>query len=536
MPRDLAMTLKGKTMVTQAYEGPFLMGIDYGTESCRVALFDLKGSPLGFAATPYKTTHPRPGWAEQSPLDWWEALKASVAMVLNNTGIKARQIGGISYDATTMTVVPMDKSGKELSNAIMWMDVRATEQAARASEIDHWARLYNGGGTLGATAEWFPFKAAWLRENKPELYKAAYRLVDAPDWVTYKLTGEWSVNINSAAMRGYYNRDYGGWPVDFYEHIGCGDVFEKVPERVVDLGEPIGTLSAAAASELGLVPGIPVAQGSADAWAGQIGMGVVAPGRIAVTTGSSQVINGQSDKPLHGPGFFGGYTDGVIKGQYTVEGGLVSSGSVLKWFKDGFARDVVQATERVGLNPYQYLDKACADIPPGSEGLIVNEYFQGNRTPYTESKARGIIWGLSLRHTPEHLYHAIMEAVCFGTAHTLKAMGDAGLVPTELVAAGGATKSRYWMQMHADVTGLPVVLTEVGDAVVLGSCMLAAVGSGYYSSIQEAAENMVHEKDRIEPNMDTHDEYKFYLQQYMDAYPQMRDLIHKSVDHEAAKK
>ncbi|OFR31649.1 FGGY-family carbohydrate kinase [Actinomyces sp. HMSC065F11] len=521
-------------MVNPGFEGPYLLGIDFGTESCRAAIFDLKGEPIGFAATPYRTYHPHPGWAEQSPADWWEALGASVSQVLNNTGVPARKIAGISYDATTMTVVPMDANGQELSRAIMWMDVRATKQAARASTIDHWARLYNGGGTLGATAEWFPFKAAWLRENERELYDSAYRLLDAPDWLTYKLTGEWTININSAAMRGYYNRDYGGWPVDFYEHIGCGDVFDKLPEAVLDLGTPIGTLTPAAASHMSLVPGIPVAQGCADAWAGQIGMGVVAPGRIAVTTGSSQVINGQADKPIHGKGFFGSYTDGVIKGQYTVEGGLVSSGSVLKWFKDGFARDVVMATERVGLNPYQYLDKASAHIPPGSDGLIVNEYFQGNRTPYTDSKARGIIWGLSLHHTPEHLYHAIKEAVCYGTAHTLKAMSDAGLQPTELVAAGGATKSRDWMQMHADVTGLPVVLPEVGDAVVLGSCILAAVGSGQYKSIEDAVRNMVHEKDRIEPNMATHEEYKFYLQQYMDAYPQMQELTHKTVDHVAA--
>lgn len=523
-------------MVGPGFEGPYLLGIDFGTESCRAALFDLRGEPIGFAATPYPTFHPRPGWAEQSPTDWWEALKASVSQVLDKTGIPARHIAGISYDATTMTVVPMDRAGNELSRAIMWMDVRATEQAARASEIDHWARLYNGGGTLGATAEWFPFKATWLRENDPDVYKAAYRLVDAPDWLTYKLTGEWTININSAAMRGYYNRDYGGWPVEFYEHIGCGDVFEKLPERVLDLGEPIGALCPSAAQALSLTPGIPVAQGCADAWAGQIGMGVVAPGRIAVTTGSSQVINGQSDKPIHGTGFFGSYTDGVIKGQYTVEGGLVSSGSVLKWFKDGFARDVVQATERVGLNPYQYLDEASSHIPPGSEGLIVNEYFQGNRTPYTDSKARGIIWGLSLHHTPEHLYHAIKEAVCYGTAHTLKAMSDAGLEPTELVAAGGATKSRDWMQMHADVTGLPVILTEVGDAVVLGSCILAAVGASQYQSIPDAVRNMVHEKERIEPNPETHEAYQFYLQQYMDAYPQMQDLIHKNVDHVAAAK
>lgn len=518
-------------MVSPGYEGPYLLGIDFGTESCRAAIFDLRGQPIGFAATPYKTTHPRPGQAEQSPTEWWEALKASVYRVLDQTGIPARHIAGISYDATTMTVVAMDEDGEALRPAIMWMDVRATDQAARATTIDHWARLYNGAGTMGATAEWFPFKAAWLKEHEPEVYKAAHRIVDAPDWLTFKLTGEWTFNQNTAAIRAYHNNDHGGWPVEFYEHIGCGDVFEKLPERVVPLGQPVGGLAAHVAHELGLTPGIPVAQGGGDAWHGQIGLGVVQPGSIAIITGSSQVITGQSDKAIHGAGFFGSYTDAVVPGQYTVEGGIVSSGSVLKWFRDGFRRDIISATDRLGLNAYEALDRACAHIPPGSDGLIVNEYFQGNRTPYTDSKARGMIWGLSLAHTPEHLYHAILESVAYDTAHTLSVMQDRGFAPEKLVACGGATKSKMWMQMHADVTGLPITLTEVGDAVVLGSCMLAAVGAGLYSSLDDAARNMVHEADVIEPNMEVHEEYKFYLQQYMDAYPQMQELTHKTVDH-----
>ena len=516
--------------------GPYVMGIDYGTESCRVAIFDLRGTPIGMAATPYATSHPRPGWAEQSPDDWYLALQASTRRVLGEAGVSPDEIAGISFDATTMTVVAMDASGKVLRPAIMWMDVRATEQAARSLTTDHWARLYNGGGTMPATAEWYPFKAAWLKENEPDTYAAAYRLVDAPEWVNFKLTGEWTVNINSAAQRMYYNRDRGGWPVEFYEHIGCGDVFDKLPDRVVDLGVQVGTLTRAAADDLGLRPGIPVAQGPADAWAGQIGLGVVNPGKVALITGSSHVLSGQSAKALHGPGFFGGYTDGVVPGQYTVEGGQVSTGSVLKWFKDNFARDLVSASDRTGANAYEVLNAESAGIPVGSDGLIVNEYFQGNRTPYTDSKARGIIWGLSLAHGPAHLYHAIQEGICYGSAHILREMGKAGFEVTELVAAGGMTKSRALMQMHADVTGVPITMTKVGDAVALGASMCAAVGAGFFDDLQAAAVNMVHEVDTLQPNTDRHEEYQFYLDEYCAAYPALREEIHKVVDHEAAKK
>lgn len=517
-----------------ANNGPYLMGIDFGTESCRVAIFDVQGHPIFFSATPYRTTYPRAGWAEQSPDDWWQALQASSAKALAGSGVSPADIAGISYDATTMTVVAMDRHGKEMRPAIMWMDVRATEQAARAENSDSVARRYNGNGTAPATAEWYPFKAAWLKENEPDTYDNAYRLVDAPDWLTYKLTGNWTTNINSAALRMYYNRNEGGWPVDFYETIGCGDVFDKIPTEVVDLGKPVGGLSTIAAQLLGLKPGIPVAQGPADAWAGQIGLGVVRPGKMALITGSSHVFTGQTDKPVHGKGFFGAYTDGVMPGQYTVEGGQVSTGSVMKWFKDNFARDVTDAADRLGLNVYDVLNEKSKDIPPGCNGLIVNEYFQGNRTPYTDSKARGMIWGLSLMHGPEHMYKAIQEGICYGNAHNLKAMEDAGMQVDEVVACGGMTKGRALMQMHADVMGKPITLTEVGDAVALGSAMLAAVGAGIYADLGEAADNMVHELETIEPDQDKHEQYAFYLDQYMQGYPQMQGLIHQVVDHEDA--
>ncbi|OFS67853.1 xylulose kinase [Trueperella sp. HMSC08B05] len=516
--------------------GPYLMGIDFGTESCRVGIFDTVGSPVAFAATPYTTTHPHPGWAEQSPDDWWQALIASTHRVMARAGIEPPEIAGISYDATTMTVVPMDQNGEALRNAIMWMDVRATEQAARVAESDSPVTRYTGGGTLPPTAEWYPFKAAWLRENEPDIYKRAYKLLDAPDWLTYQLTGQWTQNINTAAHRAYYDRDNGGWPVDLYEQAGAGDVFDKLPERVVDLGVPLGGLTKRAAEALGLIPGTPVAQGGGDAWHGQIGLNVLSPGKMSLVTGSSHVMSGQAVEPVSGPGFFGGYTDGVVPGQYTVETSLTSSGSVLKWFKDQFCQDIEKAANEIGIGAYDVMNTRSKDIPIGCEGLIINEYFQGNRTPWSDAKARGVFTGLSLSHTREHVYRAIQEAVCYGVEASMRKLREAGFEVQEFVACGGATKSREWTQMHADVTGVPITLTEVGDAVTLGSCILAASGAGLYDSVQDAANHMVHERERIEPNMNRHEEYKFFADKYIEQYAVNQEHIHTVVDYVAGQR
>jgi FGGY-family pentulose kinase len=520
-----------RTMTTRE-DQPFLLGIDFGTESCRAGLFDTAGRLVAAEATTYDLEHPRPGWAEQDPDQWWSALVESVRKVLQEAGVGGDAIAGLSADATTCTVVALDDSGRHLRPAIMWMDVRAADQAQRIGDSEHPARKYNGGGPV--SAEWLPSKLLWLKEREPETYRRAKYLVDAPDWATFRLTGRVTANINTAAVRGYHDRDNDGWPVSFYEEIGLDDVFDKLAPDVVDLGTPVEGLSQEVAEELGLKPGTPVAQGSGDAWAGQIGLGVVRPGRLALITGSSHVVIGQSDEQISGDGFFGAFTDAVVPGQYTVEGGQVSTGSVLKWFADSFCADALREAERRDVSAYDVLNERAASIPPGCDGLVVNEYWQGNRTPYTDPLARGIVWGLSLHHTPEHVYRAIQEGVCYGTAHILRAMRSAGVQADSFVAAGGFTNSPQLMQMHADVSGLPIAFTEVGDAVVLGGAILAGVGAGVFSSLDEAVEAMVHETEVIEPDPDLHERYQFFVDAYIDAYPAMQSLIHRVTEKVAA--
>jgi len=166
----------------------------------------------------------------------------------------------------------------------------------------------------------------------------------------------------------------------------------------------------------------------------------------------------------------------VVPGQYTVEGGRVSTGSIVAWFKNRFARGAAEEAQRRGVDIYDVLNELAAQVPPGSEGLILIDYFQGNRTPYTDPLARGMLWGLSLGHGEGHLFRAIIEGVCYGTEHIFRTMRENDFEPKKIVAAGGATKSALWMQVDADVANVPICFTRVGDAPALGSAILAAVG------------------------------------------------------------
>jgi ribulose kinase len=268
---------------------------------------------------------------------------------------------------------------------------------------------------------------------------------------------------------------------------------------------------------LGLPQGLPVAQGGADAFIAMIGLGVVRPGRLALITGSSHLQLGVSDRPLHGKGLWGTYPDAVIPDRYIVEGGQTSTGSVVNWLKrllpDGIS--------------YDELNAGAKALPPGAEGLVVLEHFQGNRTPYTDAQARGVISGLTLKHGPAHLYRAVIEGVSFGTALIFETMRAHGFSPNEVVICGGCTRSDLWMQIHADTAGLPLVRTEVADAPALGSAILAAVGAGCYGNLIEASDAMVRVAGRVEPDRARHAAYQPFYEAYKDTYPAMAGIVHR---------
>jgi ribulokinase len=507
------------------------MGVDFGTESVRVGLFTLRGAPVTFAAEAYPLYHPQPGWAEQRPDEWWQAFVIATRRALAESGVAAAEIVGIGADCTSCTVVFLDRHFQPLRPAIIWMDVRAADQAGRIARAADPALKYNGFGNV--SAEWLPCKALWVKEHQPDVWQEARHVGEFIDWLTQRLTGEWVGSIDNTSIRWYYDRNAGGWPTSLYEKIGLADVIERFPQQILDMGQVAGGLRADVAAELGLRPGIPVAEGGADAFVAMVGLNVVEPGKLTFITGSSHLMLGQSAHAFHAKGIFGAYTDAVMPGQYTVEGGQVSTGSVVKWFRDNFAGNAqVEAAAR-GVDSYTVLDEWAQRVPIGSDGLIVLDYWQGNRTPYVDPEARGIMRGFSLKHTTGHVFRAILEGVAYGTEHILRTFRANGYAVQEMVAAGGATKSPLWLQIHADVSNVPITLTEVADAPALGSAILAAVAAGLYPDVGTAAAQMVRVRGQVQPDPAAHAAYKFYADQYIATYPRLQDLMQETVRHVA---
>lgn len=303
------------------------------------------------------------------------------------------------------------------------------------------------------------------------------------------------------------------------------DVLDKFPSELHDLGDNLGTLSLGAAEFLGLSTDTIVAQGGPDAVIGCFGLGVISPGKIALITGSSHLILGQTDVYKYTKnGMFGPYPGCLRKEYGMIEGGQTSSGSIVSWYKNHFCQDLKDKEGGI----YGELNREAAKIAPGSDGLLVLDWWQGNRTPYTDGSIRGNIYGLSLNHTQAHLFRAMMEGVAYGTENVFQSFRDAGYEVSEIYMGGGTTNSDLFMQIHADVSNVVVNVPEDSQSCALGSAILAAVGAGVYKTFEEAVEHMVRYSKRIEPIPENHEIYKQYFAQYRKAYGQFGDWMRET--------
>ena len=506
-------------------DAAYVLGIDIGTTGARVGIFDLKGNPVVFCSENFPLYTPASGRAEQNANDWWEALCKASKKAVATAKINPATIKGMSLDTTCCTVLLSGDDMVPLRNAIMWMDVRASEQAKRIYQSGHDALKYNGYGMV--SAECLPAKALWIKENEPELWTKATRFYECADWLTYKLTGQYTASINCASARWYYNCEEGGYPVDFYEKIGLEDLVEKLPPRVLPMGEFVGGLTAQAAQEMGLTEGIPVGEGGADAFVGVIGLNAVQPGKLALITGSSHLHIAQVAKEIHTTGIWGSYPDCIVHGLQMVEGGQTSTGSIIEWFVNTLCGTVKEEAAKQGKSVYDLLNEDAENLPIGAEGLIALDFFQGNRTPYVDPDVRGMFYGLSLSHTPAHMYRAIIESICYGTEAIIDVFRRANFDLSEIVISGGAVKSRFWMQVHADVSNVPITVPKVTEGPCLGSAILGAVAGGIYPDIQTAAEHMTSVDYVIAPDAEKHAQYRFYFEKYQEFYALAKDWMHQ---------
>ncbi len=488
------------------------LGIDLGTTCVRVGVVSAAGRMLAVEGTSLETRHDGPGRAEQDARSWWPAVCAAARRAVARSGVAPEEIGGIGLSATSSTIVLLDVTGQPLAPAVLWMDVRAAEEAA-ATAVDHPVLRYSGGSDA---AEWLVPKAMWFSRHEPATWGRTARVAEGLDYITFLLTGEWVGSVLTATCKWNYDPLGGGLPLDLYATLGIPDLVDKLPGRIEPMGSVAAGLCRAAADDLGLLPGIPVAVGGIDAHMAVPGTGAFGDGSLCMIGGTSVVLLLVAERASYGPGIWGPYPEVYGPGTWLLEGGQVSAGSILSWYRDS-----------LGETSHDSLVAAATATAPGRTGLLALDYFQGNRTPYRDARLRGCILGLDLHHGPGHIYRALAESVAYGTRNAADAIERLGGGIREVVACGGIRRNAVWLQATADVLQRPIVLPGEAEASVFGAAVSAAAASGTYRDLREAVSVMVRRERVVEPDPALRDVYEEGFARYAAATDALTGTLHQ---------
>lgn len=497
----------------------YFMGIDTGTQGVRIGISDTRGKLIFEKEQKWETEFPKVGWAEQNPLNWWEAVNGIFEQIAHTLDSEIRQnIKACCVCATSTTAIPVDQEGRPLMNAMMWMDARSRKEMQEINDTGHPVLDYCGKET---SFEWMIPKALWIKRHRKDIYDVCYRIVDQLDWMNYQLCGEWSSSICNTTCKWNYVSSMGGYQRDFFEQIGFEDYEEKLIMRVDKIGDVVGTILPQISEKYGFFREMKIVQGGIDAHIAMFGLDVLKPGKLGVIMGTSFVHLCLSDQNPDMKGIWGPYDGAVLDDMWLLEGGQISASGLVNWFRHNF-----HIPEKDG-NPYGHLLEIPDEIPIGADGVTVLDFFQGNRTPYKDAMAKGVIFGLNIKHTWKHIYRAVLESVSYGTQNIIRNFEEQGYPVASITACGGVTKDRRWLQMISDVTGKPIIVNENIQAGVLGCCVVAASKGRFYNDFQSAAEHMVKPKFIVEPDMKNHEEYQPYFHKYLELYESLKDLMHQ---------
>ncbi|WP_119393009.1 FGGY-family carbohydrate kinase [Taklimakanibacter lacteus] len=482
-----------------------LLGLDFGTGGVRVGVFDLaRRALLGESEARYPTHYPRPGWAEQSAIDWWEALGVATRDLMAKLG--SPRIDGICTATTASTVVACKRDGTPLRPALLWMDCRAAAEADRTAKSSHPVLAFAGGSDA---AEWLVPKAMWMAHNEPDTYAEADIICECLDYVNFKLAGRWVGSRMNATCKWNYDSVAGKFHPELYAELGVPDLAGKLPSEIIAVGAPIGPITAAAANHLGLTGRPMLAQGGIDAHIGILGAGTLAPGELLMIGGTSVVHLFQLAGEKKVDGFWGPYPHALVDDFWLVEAGQVSAGSVLSWFaQDMFALDAAAAAK---------LQAEAASLPVGETGLLTLDYFMGNRTPYRDPLRRGAVLGLSLGHDRAALYRSAIESVALASANVIRRMAELAIPCRRIVSAGGYAKNSLWLKATVDAIGLPVELQPDVNLSIIGAAASAATGAGLVPDLFAAAAAVTGPAVTIEPDPAAHARYRDLLEDYLEA-------------------
>ena len=494
-----------------------ILAIDNGTQSLKALIFDLHGQLVAKETVPFTPYFSdQPGWAEQDPDVFWQALCQACQNLWQHTAVAKTRIAGVALTTQRATVVNVDETGEPLRPAILWLDQRKTFGLPPVGGI--WGALFSLAG-LRKTVAYLQEEAEanWVRTYQPEIWKHTHKYLLLSGYLTYRLIGEFVDSVGSQV--GYI-------PFDYKRQRWCASwdwkwrVLPFDPGLLPDLkppGQILGQITAAAAEATGIPTGLPLLAAAADKACEVIGSGSLEPHIGCLSYGTTATINVTHEKYIEPIALLPAYPS-AIPGYYAVEVQVYRGYWMVNWFKQQFGHPELQEAAEQGLEPEALFDRLVDDISPGSMGLLLQPYWTpGLKSPGPEAK--GAVIGFGDIHTRAHLYRSILEGLAYALREGKERIERRSGTPiTSLRVSGGGSQSRNAMQLTADIFGLPTAKPHLYETSGLGAAIDAAVGLGLHDDFKSAVKNMTHVGEVYEPDQKNH---RLYDALYHDVYKKM---------------
>jgi xylulokinase len=491
-----------------------ILGVDVSTTATKAVLVDESGAVVGVGAAEYGYDVPQPLWSEQDPELWWSGAVAAIGSVLASTGVAAEDVTAIGLTGQMHGLTLLDAADRVLRPAILWNDQRTGAECDLIREAVGPSRLISITGNDALTGFTAP-KLVWVREHEPQIWARIGHVLMPKDFVRLRLTGGYAVDVADGAGTLLFDLRARTWSDEVVSALGIARAW--LPETFE--GPAVtGLISETAAAATGLRAGTPVIAGGGDQAANAVGVGAVAPGETALSLGTSGVVFAPTDRPIVEPhGRVHAFCHAVPDRWHLMSVMLSAAGS-LRWFRDAVAPGV----------SFTALSDEAASVAPGSQGVLFLPYLTGERSPYPDPLARGAFVGLTVGHTRAHLARSVMEGVAFGLRDGLDLMVGAGMpAPTRIRASGGGTASPVWRQILADVLDAEIATVGTTEGAAYGAAVLAAVGRGWFKSVDAAAQAWVATTVVASPGPDVA-LYRDRHAAYRELYPALAPTFHRT--------
>jgi len=455
-----------------------VLGVDASTTAVKAILLDGSGAVRGIGSSAYELSVPRPLWSEQDPHLWWDGTIAAIRAVLASSGVPGDDVVAIGLTGQMHGAVLLDAGDAVLRPAILWNDQRTGAECDLIREVVGPERLVAITGNDALTGFTAP-KLVWVRDHEPDVWQRVAHVLLPKDYVRLRLTGEHAMDKADGSGTMLFDLAARDWSA---EVLAALEIDPAWMPPTFEGPEVTGTLTAEAAAATGLRAGTPVVAGGGDQAANAVGVGAVEPGVVALSLGTSGVVFATTARPLfEAQGRVHAFCH-AVPGRWHMMSVMLSAAGSLRWFRDAVAPGI----------EYDDLVTLAAEVPAGSEGLLFLPYLTGERSPHPDPLARGAFVGLTLAHDRRHLTRAVLEGVAYGLRDGLDLMIAAGMpAPGVIRASGGGTSSPLWRQILADVLQAEIATVDTAEGAAYGAGLLAAVGAGWFPTVEVAAARLV---------------------------------------------